>query len=575
MDNWGKIKPPFGTPPDMSWVKSIGNVGLWTMNERTGIKLFDRSGNNNTGTLTNMANPATATSGWGGQGLAFDGANDYVDFGNQPKLKNAFNNSWSVSTWVMPFTAGQGGAWIFCKAFTSHASPYYQFDVRYYDTGDILAAVARSDTFGSYLDAYVPNINSRLKWAHIVTTVDSLSVLKLYINGLLVAVDNTPTGSYTNYNTVCTIGCNINVVASKYYFNGCINNTSVYDRVLSADEVRRLYIEPYYMYPKRTTKYFIADEEYIETDKLQLINVIGSEIDSANRMDTDKLHLISVAQIEADIQVMLETGKEQTIDAITDSSDAQSMNELNKLQGMSVFQNITDIITANELDKLETIIVAQSELDTLTASELNKVQVILVIQTETDVLITIKIYDETGKVQTILVVQGKIDAITANEVGKSEIIAVEQSELDALMANEVDSLQIIAVEQSTSDSLVANEIYKIQEIQVIQSNTEHLIMDELGNEQIIVATQSATDILNGNELGKLCRILVVTDETDTQNMIETGKIVTIVCSESEVDYLINGDLARRFAGKKPYFSYTGEKPNKVTSGKKPYFKFTL
>jgi hypothetical protein len=43
-----------------------GLVGHWKMNVNSGIVLPDLSGNGNHGTLTNMANPPTATSGWAG-----------------------------------------------------------------------------------------------------------------------------------------------------------------------------------------------------------------------------------------------------------------------------------------------------------------------------------------------------------------------------------------------------------------------------------------------------------------------------------------------------------------------------
>jgi hypothetical protein len=566
MANKWYSKPPPGSLLDTTHPLSQGLVGLWLFNEGGGGTAYDLSGQRNHGTLTNMANPPTQTSGWCGGGLSFDGVDDYVDCGNPVSLN--ITGTITVSAWVN-ITSQKDYAPIILKGYAGLSTVVGGYMLRLNPSGKMLFRIAT--TISTY-EAESSAI-SFSTWHYVVGVYDHTNV-SIYVDGVKTVGD---TCIQDIKNSSYNLEFGRDAYSSLRQFGGIIDDVRIYNRALSAAEVRQLYIEPYCMIKKSgKIVYFLPSTfVYDETNKLQVITVAGSETDTANRLDTNKLQVISVAQIESDTQAMIESGKTQIVSAITASSDLQSMNELNKLQGVSVFQNITDIITANELDKLETIIVAQSELDTLTASELNKVQVILVIQTETDVLITIKIYDETGKVQTILVVQGKIDAITANEVGKSEIIAVEQSELDALMANEVDSLQIIAVEQSTSDSLVANEIYKIQEIQVIQSNTEHLIMDELGNEQIIVATQSATDILNGNELGKLCRILVVTDETDTQNMIETGKIVTIVCSESEVDYLINGDLARRFAGKKPYFSYTGEKPNKVTSGKKPYFKFTL
>src|SRR3989338_7167084 len=73
---------------------NTGLVGWWTMDGKdtvwtsaTAATTLDKSGQGNTGTLTNMAQATSPTIGKIGQGLQFDGGNDYVDAGNTTPLQ--------------------------------------------------------------------------------------------------------------------------------------------------------------------------------------------------------------------------------------------------------------------------------------------------------------------------------------------------------------------------------------------------------------------------------------------------------------------------------------------------------
>src|SRR3989338_3488894 len=72
----------------------LGLVGYWTMDgadtvwtSATAATTLDKSGNGNTGTLTNMSRSSSPVSGKIGQGLEFDGGEDYVDAGNTTPLQ--------------------------------------------------------------------------------------------------------------------------------------------------------------------------------------------------------------------------------------------------------------------------------------------------------------------------------------------------------------------------------------------------------------------------------------------------------------------------------------------------------
>ena len=92
------FKPPLGAKVNFSHPLAKGLVGLWLMNEGGGNKVYDLSGNENHGTLTNM-DPATDwVGGKDGPAIDFDGSDDYVDMGDVDTLEGL--NAMSVCLWV-------------------------------------------------------------------------------------------------------------------------------------------------------------------------------------------------------------------------------------------------------------------------------------------------------------------------------------------------------------------------------------------------------------------------------------------------------------------------------------------
>jgi hypothetical protein len=62
--DWNMTKPPLGAKINFAHPLAKGIVGCWLLNEGMGDKVYDLSGNGNTGTLANFSHPATVTSGW-------------------------------------------------------------------------------------------------------------------------------------------------------------------------------------------------------------------------------------------------------------------------------------------------------------------------------------------------------------------------------------------------------------------------------------------------------------------------------------------------------------------------------
>jgi len=217
-----------------------GLVGHWTFDGAdtnwTTNTVVDRSGNGNTGTMTNMSTSTSPAKGKIGQALKFDGVNDYVNVGDPANGSLDFGtNSFSYGMWVyvdnnrgsydMPWNKGGSNA----------GDPGYDFEFGS-STWTINIAdgisVKSSSSFG----------NGVLKqWVYVMAVVDrGNNRLHAYKNGVLVSgagVDLTGFGSVSG-STSANIGRRYD---GSYPFNGLIDEVRIYNRALSASEVKALY----------------------------------------------------------------------------------------------------------------------------------------------------------------------------------------------------------------------------------------------------------------------------------------------------------------------------------------------
>lgn len=211
-----------------------GLVGHWKMNTNAGVLCPDLSDSNppNHGILTNMANPPTATSGWGGQALRLDGTDDDILLDSATQLAFSGNVDFTISGWMKTSTAAYptndsalAGKWAttgYMVYFPSNGT------IRLY-----------SDGYRYTPTATYPNDG---KWHFVVGTKKGSSG-QIYVDGVpsgmtnvsfSATITNKPTtkfeiGSYGNNN-----GSN---------FNGFIDDVRVYNRALSNDEIAHSYFQ--------------------------------------------------------------------------------------------------------------------------------------------------------------------------------------------------------------------------------------------------------------------------------------------------------------------------------------------
>ncbi len=225
-----------------------GLVGHWTFDGKDMYSnIADTSGQGNDGSLQLgvSGNISTTTApGAIGQSLKFDGVDDYVDIGDVTTFDNL--TQMTISAWVKQDSLTDDDVLI-GKIVNS---PLWDGFLLFRD--DVGGASGRTDTYKFEVDYQsnnssiegATNASQQGVWTHVVGTFagNSSTGLRLYINGVEDA--NSPVSTVGTLNTssnsdLVRIG-NSNAFAGKE-FNGAIDDVRIYNRVLSADEIKRLY----------------------------------------------------------------------------------------------------------------------------------------------------------------------------------------------------------------------------------------------------------------------------------------------------------------------------------------------
>ena len=211
-------------------------VGWWRMDDiNSSGDVVDYTGRNN-GTAYGDATQTDA--GKLGKAFEFDGNKDYINITDSASLR--LNSS-----------AGTIGLWIYSKELTTGATFFTLFSKNawqsdrngytcYFQTGSGgLRCYTCNATASSYSTATTTEADFKDKWKHVVFTWNQTQQ-RLYVDGVQEDLDNVIQGmDSTGYSL--RIGMPADVIASNYDFNGTIDDVIIFNRSLSAEEVRALY----------------------------------------------------------------------------------------------------------------------------------------------------------------------------------------------------------------------------------------------------------------------------------------------------------------------------------------------
>jgi hypothetical protein len=206
----------------------------WPLSEGTGTTTADISGNNNTGTL--IGGVSWTTGGRYGDALAFDGISGYVDAGNAPSTNIV--GSCTMAAWVKMNSAAQDQ-----KVGGNQDGTSGGYKMSIYGLREEFEV--RDASNNPWLDRAVSGgtILTMGVWYHCAGVFDSSAgTIKTYINGVL---DRELGGVPSNALATTTGDFQMgrepwNTGGANRYFNGTLDEIRVYNRALSAAEIRAL-----------------------------------------------------------------------------------------------------------------------------------------------------------------------------------------------------------------------------------------------------------------------------------------------------------------------------------------------
>lgn len=200
-----------------------------------GTTWTDLSGRGNTGTLVNT--PTYNSSGY----FNFDYTqSESVSFSSSSSLQFLNTSPYTLEAWVYP--TRNPGASNFTGIFDREDSSIGSRD----GYNIFFLGSATTNTF-FITERFVAGVNNSTSvtldqsvsvnnWSHIVATYNG-TTLTLYRNGSSVGTPATTTGNITNTSKTLTVG-----VRGGNYFGGRIANTKIYNRALTASEIRQNYL---------------------------------------------------------------------------------------------------------------------------------------------------------------------------------------------------------------------------------------------------------------------------------------------------------------------------------------------
>ncbi|MGA2786622.1 MAG: LamG-like jellyroll fold domain-containing protein [Verrucomicrobiota bacterium] len=180
----------------------------------------------NSGTLVNSV---SFTTGEVSQAFLFDGVSSYVSIPDSPSL-DSFTTSITIETWIKVNQTTANSNW---KGIVTKGNSSWRLQGRAGAKTVVFSANGVSpnvDLYGSR------NVNDG-QWHHVAGVYDGTTMF-LYVDGTL-DVSQPATGSIAQNSLPLCIGQTAN--STGYYFNGLIDEASIYNRALTAAEIQSIY----------------------------------------------------------------------------------------------------------------------------------------------------------------------------------------------------------------------------------------------------------------------------------------------------------------------------------------------
>jgi hypothetical protein len=233
-------KPPLGTPINYWHPQLNGCIGWWLFQEGAGgtVRNVMNPTGDIDGVLTDMANPSTAISGWGTDGvLVFDGVDDQLVVSDHPSLKNLTEGTFTC--WFRLRTgwaAGGDPAKVIAQKNEAggNSGDWY---IVFIDDGKLYFALQTIVTTRQVLsDSAVWDAGV---WYHVAAVWHSNLVI-MYINGHLQADSGVGENDGMNRDVDLLFGTD-----AAWPLDGEMKDIRLYGRMLNEAEINSLIHDPF------------------------------------------------------------------------------------------------------------------------------------------------------------------------------------------------------------------------------------------------------------------------------------------------------------------------------------------
>ncbi|GMU73881.1 MAG: hypothetical protein AMXMBFR44_0800 [Candidatus Campbellbacteria bacterium] len=213
---------------------SDGLIAHWTFDGKYMTPNVRDAAGSYHGVLTNQT-ATTTRIGRIGQALEFDGDNDYVNLGTIP-LSDPLQLSddvLTISAWFYQKSGGDSFQRIIDKSSNTGATNGWAFFADPSDPNSIWFQSAGSELRSA------DNVYNQNEWTHAAVVFRANDVKKIYVNGQEVSLQTSNNLNIPNSAVGARIGTWYNATTREW--NGYLDDIRVYNRLLSANEIKRLY----------------------------------------------------------------------------------------------------------------------------------------------------------------------------------------------------------------------------------------------------------------------------------------------------------------------------------------------
>jgi hypothetical protein len=218
-------------------VLTTGLVAYWPLDEGNGTKIYDLSGNSNTGYLANSPSWQSESECKYGNCLNFSAPQfQYVNLGTVDDLKWTANDSITLSIWSFIEMYPSSGNYAIMIGNTE-GTTREGYDIALGQSG---IYCAERFAFGVGSSACTGSVDSK-QWHNIILTYNG-SNLEIYLDGRLSA-NSRSNGLIPSTVATWSLGANGNDSSSSpgYFWNGKLDDIRIYNFALSPSQVSELY----------------------------------------------------------------------------------------------------------------------------------------------------------------------------------------------------------------------------------------------------------------------------------------------------------------------------------------------